>query len=120
MINTKFIRKATIVSHILIFLFLIFFGKFAESLSYTYDVDNMKNTETVGINVLFAVLLIIHFLLIIINLVDIIQKIINKNVYLKDFLWSFYPLIILLTISGFNFSNLMNFLKSPFNIIMNL
>lgn len=118
--NVKNIRKATIFSHLAIFIFAILFVKFAEKVPYIYETNSIKNTGTVVIDLIFAVLLILHFLLILRNLMIIFQKIIEKEkVHFNDVLWSVYPVLILLILSGFNISNLMNFIKSPFNIVVN-
>lgn len=115
--NDKKIRKITLLSHLLVVCFLIFFLNFAEGGPYIYDKAGTKNTASMVFDILFAVLLIIHFVLLIVNILFLIQKITNKDLNLIDLAWSLYSLILILIISGFDMSNLLHFIKVPFNII---
>lgn len=118
--NVKSIRKTTLFSHLLIFVFIFLFVKFAERLPYIYETNNIKNTGSIVLDLLFAIILIIHFILVLINFMVIFQKInSNENLLFTDILWSIYPIFILLLLSGFNMSNFINFIKSPFNMVMN-
>lgn len=115
--NVKRIRKLTLLSHLAIVCFIFFFLKFVEGNAYIYEKCSIKNTETIAVNLIFSVLLIIHYTFIIINLLIILQGIAIKQLNLSDILWSLYPMLLLLVISGFDISNLLNFIKAPFNII---
>lgn len=49
-----------------------------------------------------------------------VEKNIVEKVYIIDIIWSLYPIILLIILSGFDKSNFINTIKIPFNILMNL
>lgn len=118
--NYKKLRIITLISHLLIISFIALFIKFEGKFNYIYDIHLMKNTQSRLIDLIFAVLLLVHFILIVINLVVLLKKVLQKQLRAIDLFYSIYPVLILLIITGFDISNLMNIIKVPFNIIIAL
>ena len=117
--NYKKLRIITLISHLLIISFIAFFIKFEGKFNYIYDTDLMKNTQSRLIDLIFALLLLGHFILIIINLVVLLKIALKKQLRAIDLFYSLYPVLILLIITGFDGNNLINIIKTPFNIIIN-
>ena len=80
----------------------------------------MKNTQSRLIDLIFALLLLAHFILIVINLVVLLKIVFKKQLRAIDLFYSLYPVLILLIITGFDINNLINIIKTPFNIIIAL
>ena len=118
--NYKKLRIITLISHLLIISFIAFFLKFEGKFNYIYDIHLIKNTQSRLIDLIFALLLLAHFILIIINLVVLLKIVLKKQLRAIDLFYSLYPVLILLIITGFNINNLINIIKTPFNIIINL
>ena len=118
--NYRKLRIITLISHLLIISFIAFFIKFEGKFNYIYDAGLMKNTQSRLIDLIFAVLLLVHFILIVINLVVLLKKVLKKQLRAVDLFYSLYPILILLIITGFDINNLVNILKAPFNIIIAL
>lgn len=78
----------------------------------------MKNTQSRLIDLIFALLLLGHFILIIINLVVLLKKVLKKQLRAIDLFYYLYPVLILLIITGFDGNNLINIIKAPFNIMI--
>lgn len=91
-------------------------GKF----NYIYDIHLVKNTQSRVIDLIFALLLLAHFILIIINLVVLLKKVLQKQLRAIDLFYFLYPVLILLIFTGFDINNLINIIKAPFNIIIAL
>ena len=117
--NYKKLRIVTLISHLLIISFIAFFIKFEGKFNYIYDTDLMKNTQSRVIDLIFALLLLAHFILIVINLVVLLKIAFKKQLRAIDLFSSLYPVLILLIITGFDGNNLLNIIKTPFNIIIN-
>ena len=117
--NYKKLRIITLISHLLIISFIAFFLKFEGKFNYIYDIHLIKNTQSRLIDLIFALLLLAHFILIIINLVVLLKIVLKKQLRAIDLFYSLYPVLILLIITGFNINNLINIIKTPFNIIIN-
>lgn len=117
--NYKKLRIITLISHLLIISFIAFFIKFEGKFNYIYDTDLMKNTQSRLIDLIFALLLLGHFILIVINLVVLFKIALKKQLRAIDLFCSLYPVLILLIITGFDINNLINIIKTPFNIIIN-
>lgn len=118
--NYKKLRIITLISHLLIISFIAFFIKFEGKFNYIYDIDFIKNTQSRLIDLIFALLLIAHFFLIVINLVVLLKIVFKKQLRAIDLFYSLYPVLILLIITGFDINNLINIIKTPFNIIIAL
>lgn len=118
--NYKKLRIITLISHLLIISFIAFFIKFEGKFNYIYDIDLIKNTQSRLIDLIFALLLLAHFLLIVINLVVLLKIALKKQLKAVDLFYSLYPVLILLIITGFDGNNLINIIKTPFNIIIAL
>ena len=118
--NYKKLRIITLISHLLIILFIAFFIKFEGKFNYIYDTDLVKNTQSRLIDLIFALLLLGHFILIVINLVVLLKKVLEKQFRAVDLFCSLYPVLVLLIITGFDINNLINIIKTPFNIIIAL
>ena len=73
--NYKKLRIITLISHLFIISFIAFFLKFEGKFNYIYDTDLIKNTQSRLIDLIFALLLLAHFILIIINLVVLLKKV---------------------------------------------
>ena len=116
--NYKKLRIITLISHLLIISFILFFIKFEGKFNYIYDIHLMKNTQSRLIDLIFALLLLAHFILIIINLVVLLKIVLQKQLRAIDLFYSLYPVLILLIITGFDINNLINIIKTPFNIII--
>lgn len=117
--NYKKLRIITLISHLLIISFIALFIKFEGRFNYIYDTDLMKNTQSRLIDLIFALLLLAHFILIVINLVVLLKIVLQKQLKAVDLFYSLYPVLILLIITGFDINNLINIIKAPFNIIIN-
>lgn len=65
-------------------------------------------------------MLLAHFILIVINLVVLLKIVFKKQLKAVDLFYSLYPVLILLIITGFDGNNLINIIKTPFNIIIAL
>ena len=117
--NYKKLRIITLISHLFIISFIAFFLKFEGKFNYIYDIHLIKNTQSRLIDLIFALLLLAHFILIIINLVVLLKIVLKKQLRAIDLFYSLYPVLILLIITGFNINNLINIIKTPFNIIIN-
>lgn len=117
--NYKKLRIITLISHLLIISFIALFIKFEGKFNYIYDIDLIKNTQSRLIDLIFALLLLAHFILIIINLVVLLKIVFKKQLRAIDLFYSLYPVLILLIITGFDINNLINIIKAPFNIIIN-
>lgn len=118
--NYKKLRIITLISHLLIISFILFFIKFEGKFNYIYDIHLVKNTQSRLIDLIFALLLLVHFILIVINLVVLLKKVLEKQLKAVDLFYSLYPVLILLIITGFDSNNLINIIKTPFNIIIAL
>lgn len=118
--NYKKLRIITLISHLLIISFILFFIKFEEKFNYIYDIHLVKNTQSRLIDLIFALLLLAHFILIVINLVVLLKIVLQKQLKAIDLFYSLYPVLILLIITGFDGNNLINIIKTPFNIIIAL
>ncbi len=118
--NYKKLRIITLISHLLIISFIALFIKFEGRFNYIYDIDLIKNTQSRLIDLIFAILLLAHFILIIINLVVLLKIAFKKQLRAIDLFYYLYPVLILLIITGFDINNLINIIKTPFNIIINL
>ena len=118
--NYKILRIITLISHLLIISFIALFIKFEGKFNYIYDTDLMKNTQSRLVDLIFALLLLGHFLLIVINLVVLLKIALKKQLRPIDLIYSLYPVLILLIITGFDGNNLINIIKTPFNIIIAL
>ena len=118
--NYKKLRIITLISHLLIISFIAFFIKFEGKFNYIYDTHLMKNAQSRLIDLIFALLLLGHFILIVINLVVLLKKVLQKQLRAIDLFYSLYPVLILLIITGFDINNLINIIKVPFNIITTL
>ena len=116
--NYRKLRIITLISHLLIISFIAFFIKFEGKLNYIYDTDLVKNTQSRLIDLIFALLLLGHFILIIINLVVLLKKVLKKQLRAIDLFYSLYPVLILIIITGFDGNNLINIIKTPFNIMI--
>ena len=116
--NYKKLRIITLISHLLIISFIAFFIKFEGEFNYIYDTDLVKNTQSRLIDLIFALLLLGHFILIVINLVVLLKKVLQKQLRAIDLFYSLYPVLILLIIMGFDGNNLINIIKTPFNIMI--
>ena len=117
--NYKKLRIITLISHLLIISFIAFFLKFEGKFNYIYDIHLIKNTQSRLIDLIFALLLLVHFILIVINLVVLLKKVLQKQLRAIDLFYYLYPVLILLIITGFDINNLINIIKTPFNIIIN-
>lgn len=117
--NYKKLRIITLISHLLIISFIALFIKFEGKFNYIYDIDFIKNTQSRVIDLIFALLLLAHFILIVINLVVLLKIALKKQLRAIDLFYSLYPVLILLIITGFDINNLINIIKTPFNIIIN-
>lgn len=117
--NYKKLRIITLISHLLIISFIALFIKFEEKFNYIYDIHLVKNTQSRLIDLIFALLLLAHFILIAINLVVLLKKVLQKQLRAIDLFYYLYPVLILLIITGFDINNLINIIKAPFNIIIN-
>lgn len=117
--NYKKLRIITLISHLLIISFIALFIKFEGRFNYIYDTDLMKNTQSRLIDLIFALLLLAHFILIVINLVVLLKIVLQKQLRAIDLFYYLYPVLILLIITGFDGNNLINIIKAPFNIIIN-
>ncbi len=117
--NYKKLRIITLISHLLIISFIALFIKLEGRFNYIYDIHLIKNTQSRLIDLIFALLLLAHFILIIINLVVLLKIALKKQLRAIDLFYSLYPVLILLIITGFNINNLINIIKTPFNIIIN-
>ena len=117
--NYKKLRIITLISHLLIISFIAFFIKFEGKFNYIYDTDLVKNTQSRLIDLIFALLLLGHFILIVINLVVLLKIALKKQLRAIDLFYSLYPVLILFIITGFDGNNLINIIKAPFNIIIN-
>lgn len=117
--NYKKLRIITLISHLLIISFIAFFLKFEGKFNYIYDIHLIKNTQSRLIDLIFALLLLVHFILIVINLVVLLKIVLEKQLKAVDLFYSLYPVLILLIITGFDGNNLINIIKTPFNIIIN-
>lgn len=118
--NYKKLRIITLISHLLIISFILFFLEFEGKFNYIYDIDLIKNTQSRLIDLIFALLLLAHFILIVINLVVLLKIAFKKQLRAIDLFYSLYPVLILLIITGFDINNLTNIIKTPFNIIIAL
>ena len=118
--NYKKLRIITLISHLLIISFIALFIKFEGKFNYIYDIHLMKNTQSRVIDLIFALLLLAHFILIIINLVVLLKIAFTKQLRAIDLFYSLYPVLILFIITGFDINNLINIIKTPFNIIITL
>ena len=118
--NYKKLKIITLISHLLIISFILFFLKFEGKFNYIYDIHLVKNTQSRVIDLIFALLLLAHFILIIINLVVLLKKVLQKQLRAIDLFYFSYPVLILLIITGFDINNLINIIKAPFNIIIAL
>ena len=118
--NYKKLRIITLISHLLIISFILFFIKFEGKFSYIYDIHLVKNTQSRLVDLIFALLLLAHFILIVINLVVLLKIVFKKQLRAIDLFYSLYPVLILLIITGFDINNLINIIKAPFNIIIAL
>lgn len=118
--NYKKLRIITLISHLLIISFIALFIKFEGKFNYIYDIHLMKNTQSRVIDLIFALLLLAHFILIIINLVVLLKIALKKQLKAVDLFYYLYPVLILLIITGFDINNLINIIKTPFNIIIAL
>lgn len=118
--NYKKLRIITLISHLLIISFIALFIKFEGRFNYIYDTDLIKNTQSRLIDLIFSLLLLVHFLLIVINLVVLLKIVLEKQLKAVDLFYSLYPVLILLIITGFDINNLINIIKTPFNIIIAL
>ncbi|WP_294984483.1 hypothetical protein [uncultured Fenollaria sp.] len=118
--NYKKLRIITLISHLLIISFIALFIKFEGRFNYIYDIDLIKNTQSRLIDLIFALLLLAHFILIVINLVVLLKIAFKKQLRAIDLFYSLYPVLILLIITGFDGNNLINIIKTPFNIIIAL
>ena len=116
----KKLRIITLISHLLIISFILFFLEFEGKFNYIYDIDLIKNTQSRLIDLIFALLLLAHFILIVINLVVLLKIAFKKQLRAIDLFYSLYPVLILLIITGFDINNLTNIIKTPFNIIIAL
>lgn len=117
--NYKKLIIITLISHLLIISFIAFFIKFEGKFNYIFDTVLMKNAQSMLIDLIFAVLLLGHFILIVINLVVLLKKVLKKQLRAVDLFCSLYPVLILLIIIGFDIINLINIIKTPINIIIN-
>ena len=118
--NYKKLRIITLISHLLIISFIALFIKFEGKFNYIYDIHLMKNAQSRLIDLIFALLLLAHFILFIINLVVFLKIVLKKQLRAIDLFYSLYPVLILLIITGFDINNIINIIKTPFNIIINL
>ena len=118
--NYKKLRIITLISHLLIISFIAFFLEFEGKFNYIYDIDLIKNTQSRLIDLIFALLLLAHFILIVINLVIFSKIALKKQLRAIDLFYYLYPVLILLIITGFDINNLINIIKTPFNIIIAL
>ena len=118
--NYKKLRIITLISHLLIISFIALFIKFEEKFNYIYDIHLVKNTQSRLIDLIFALLLLAHFILIVINLVVLLKIAFKKQLKAIDLFYSLYPVLTLLIITGFDINNLINIIKTPFNIIIAL
>lgn len=118
--NYKKLRIITLISHLLIISFIALFIKFEGKFNYIYDTDLIKNTQSRLIDLIFALLLLAHFILIIINLVVLLKIVFKKQLRAVDLFYSLYPVLILIIIAGFDCNNLINIIKAPVNIIIAL
>ncbi len=116
--NYKKLRIITLISHLLIISFILFFIKFEGKFNYIYDIDLIKNTQSRLIDLIFALLLLAHFILIVINLVVLLKIAFKKQLRAIDLFYSLYPVLILFIITGFDINSLINIIKTPFNIII--
>ena len=117
--NYKKLRIITLISHLLIISFIALFIKFEGKFNYIYDTDLIKNTQSRLIDLIFALLLLAHFILIIINLVVLLKKVLEKQLKAVDLFYSLYSVLTILIITGFDGNNLINIIKAPVNIIIN-
>lgn len=117
--NYKKLRIITLISHLLIISFVALFIKFEGKFNYIYDIHLVKNTQSRFIDLIFALLLLAHFILIVINLVVLLKIAFKKQLRAIDLFYSLYPVLILLIITGFDINNLTNIIKAAFNIIIN-
>ncbi len=117
--NYKKVRIIALISHLLIISFIALFIKFEGKFNYIYDIDLIKNTQSRLIDLIFALLLLGHFILIVINLVVLLKKALERQLKAVDLFYYLYPVLILLIITGFDINNLINIIKTPFNIIIN-
>lgn len=117
--NYKKLKIITLISHLLIISFIALFIKFEGRFNYIYDIHLIKNTQSRLIDLIFAILLLAHIILIVINLVILLKIALKKQLRAIDLFYSLYPVLILLIITGFDINNLINIIKTPFNIIIN-
>lgn len=118
--NYKKLRIITLISHLLIISFIALFIKFEGKFNYIYDIHLVKNTQSRLIDLIFVLLLLAHFILIVINLVVLLKIAFKKQLRAIDLFYSLYPVLILFIITGFDINNLINIIKTPFNIIIAL
>ncbi len=118
--NYKKLRIITLISHLLIISFILFFLEFEGKFNYIYDIHLAKNTQSRLIDLIFALLLLAHFILIVINLVVLLKIALKKQLKAIDLFYYLYPVLILLIITVFDINNLINIIKTPFNIIIAL
>ena len=118
--NYKKLRIITLISHLLIISFIALFIEFEGKFNYIYDTDLIKNTQSRLIDLIFALLLLAHFILIIINLVVLLKKVLEKQLKAVDLFYSLYSVLTILIITGFDINNIINIIKAPFNIIIAL
>ena len=76
--NYKKLRIITLISHLLMISFILLFIKFEGKFNYIYDIHLAKNTQSRLIDLIFALLLLVNFILIVINVV-VLLKIAFKN-----------------------------------------
>lgn len=82
--NYKKLRIITLISHLLIISFILFFLEFEGKFNYIYDIDLIKNTQSRLIDLIFALLLLAHFILIVINLVVLLKIAFKKQLRAID------------------------------------
>lgn len=118
---TRQLRKLTIASHFLLIIFLGIFLIYTENFTYIYEVGRLKNTATIVLNFIFATLLSIHYILILINLVDSVRILhIGTDKPLRTILWGSYPLILVLWLSGFNLDLFIKGCMAPIQMFIHL
>lgn len=78
--NYKKLKIITLISHLLIISFIALFIKFEGKFNYIYDIHLIKNTQSRLIDLIFALLLLAHFILIMINLVVFLKIVLKKTI----------------------------------------
>lgn len=116
----KKLHKLTVLSFILLIIFMLIFLLLAEKIYTRFDGYTKYNLTSIIINITFSLLLTFNIILTFMSLMHFIVGVIkNKTFNIKSIILGIYPILLLLIICSFNINLLIQYILSPIKILLN-